>query len=159
MCTCKDKTIDTIFYFAPTKAEYESYRDGNEIDARTIAFVAETGEIYKNNRLYGKMSKEDFKKILEEILVENPYVLPIATKYTGGADDHIGGVMTGKYMTLNTTNGVISINTSELFKDPTVVNLIEKVITQELIENKYTPTVADYDKLGIVSLWWVDDIQ
>lgn len=156
MCTCKDKTIDTIFYFAPTKAEYESYRDGNEIDARTIAFVAETGEIYKNNRLYGKMSKEDFKKILEEILVENPYVLPIATKYTGGADDHIGGVMAGEYISLNTNNGTISVDVSELVKNPQIIekikNTITNTITKQYIENSYTPQVATYKQRGVVQI-------
>jgi hypothetical protein len=75
--------IDTIFYFAPTKTEYESYQNGHEIDPRTVVFVAETGEIYKNGKLYGKMSESDFRELLEKILQENPYVLPKATKYTG----------------------------------------------------------------------------
>ena len=151
MCTCKDKTVDTIFYFAPTKAEYNALYIGNEIDARTITFVAETGEIWKNGVLYGKMSEADLKNMIQKITEENPYILPIATK--DDADNaHIGGVMGGKYITVNTKNGSISIDVNKLFSDPIVKNLIEKVITQELIENKYTPAVADYDKLGIVSV-------
>jgi hypothetical protein len=57
MCTCKDKEINTMFYFAPTEAEYLAYYNGNEIDPRTITFVAETGEIWKNGVLYGKMGE------------------------------------------------------------------------------------------------------
>ena len=151
MCTCKDKTVDTIFYFAPTKAEYNALYIGNEIDARTITFVAETGEIWKNGVLYGKMSEADLKNMIQKITKENPYILPIATKYTGGSGDHIGGVMTGKYITLDTGNGVISVNVYELFSDPNAQQLIKNVITKEYIENTFS-TKATYDRYGIVKV-------
>ena len=151
MCTCKDKTVDTIFYFAPTKAEYNALYISNEIDARTITFVAETGEIWKNGVLYGKMSEQDFKDILEKIFRENPYVLPIATR--DNADNaHIGGVMAGEYISLNTNNGTISVNVAELLKNPQITEKIKNTITAQYIENSYIPQVATYKQRGVVKI-------
>jgi hypothetical protein len=151
MCTCKDKTVDTIFYFAPTKAEYNALYIGNEIDARTITFVAETGEIWKNGVLYGKMSEADLKNMIQKITTENPYILPIATK--DDADNaHIGGVMGGKYITVNTKNGSISIDVNKLFSDPEVKDIITQQIIHDYVENEYVPDKASYDDWGVVKV-------
>ena len=46
--------INTIFWFANDYNDYERERDGQGISDKTIVFVKETGEIYINNRKYGK---------------------------------------------------------------------------------------------------------
>lgn len=46
--------INTIFWFANDYNDYERERDGQGISDKTIVFVKETGEIYVNNRKYGK---------------------------------------------------------------------------------------------------------
>ena len=46
--------INTIFWFADTKANYEFERDNQGISDKTIVFIKETGEIYVNNKNYGK---------------------------------------------------------------------------------------------------------
>ena len=45
--------IDTIFYFADTKAEYVQALQENRVLSRTIVFVDETREIYKDGKLFG----------------------------------------------------------------------------------------------------------
>ena len=42
--------IDSIFYYVDTKAEYLQKVSQGEILARTIVFIEETGEIYKNGK-------------------------------------------------------------------------------------------------------------
>lgn len=143
--------IDTIFYFADTIQEYQIKHQAGLIHPRTIAFVAEDRGIYKNGVLYGRMSDQDLKEILEKIFEENPYVLPIATKYTGGTGDHIGGVMGGKYITINTANGVLSVDAYELFNDPSVQQLIKNVINKEYLKEEFN-TKASYDQYGIVQI-------
>lgn len=48
--------IDTIFYFATTMDEYRNLVEEQQISARTIVFVEETQEIYKNGKLYPDIS-------------------------------------------------------------------------------------------------------
>jgi len=52
--------INTIFYFCPTQAEYDSIMDtdngGEGISSKTIVFVEDTHEIYLNGVNYGKTS-------------------------------------------------------------------------------------------------------
>lgn len=48
--------MNTIFYFAPTMEDYREKINNREILARTIVFVEETQEIYKNGKLYPDIS-------------------------------------------------------------------------------------------------------
>lgn len=45
--------IDTIFYFVDTMAEYRQMLQENKVLSRTIVFVDETQEIYKDGKLFG----------------------------------------------------------------------------------------------------------
>lgn len=49
-----DYTIDTIFYFVGTEAEYQRMREN--ISPKTIVFVQDSHEIYLNGWAYGKTS-------------------------------------------------------------------------------------------------------
>ena len=49
--------IDTIFYFVDTMAEYRQALAENKILSRTIVFVDETCEIYKDGKLFGGYEK------------------------------------------------------------------------------------------------------
>lgn len=60
--------IDTIFYFVDTMAEYRQILTENKILSRTIVFVDETCEIYKDGKLFGGYDK--FIGQLEELAQE-----------------------------------------------------------------------------------------
>lgn len=68
--------INTIFYFEPQQATYDSNWNAGKISSRTIVFVADTGAIYKGGRLYGKMSNSDIKEIIKEIYQDDPSDFP-----------------------------------------------------------------------------------
>jgi len=52
-----EKLIDTIFYYANTLDEYTDAIINHKILSRTIVFVEETGEIYKNGKVFGSYKK------------------------------------------------------------------------------------------------------
>jgi hypothetical protein len=52
-----EELIDTIFYYADTLKEYTDALAENKILSRTIVFVDETGEIYKNGKVFGSYKK------------------------------------------------------------------------------------------------------
>lgn len=57
-----EQLINTIFYYAETLKEYTDALEENKVLSRTIVFVDETGEIYKNGKVFGS-----YKKLAEMI--------------------------------------------------------------------------------------------
>lgn len=51
-----NEPMDAIFYFAPTMEEYKRKIDNQEILARTIVFVENVQQIYKNGKMYPDLS-------------------------------------------------------------------------------------------------------
>lgn len=63
--------IDTIFYYADTKQEYLQKLSQGEILARTIVFIEETGEIYKNGKMFSNYRQlVDSIELLREDLLQ-----------------------------------------------------------------------------------------
>ena len=52
-----EELINTIFYYADTLKEYTDALAEKKILSRTIVFVDETGEIYKNGKVFGSYKK------------------------------------------------------------------------------------------------------
>lgn len=65
--------INTIFYFVPTFAEYQTYLNNGDIAARTIVFVADQRAIYKNGIRYGGYNSQEFNDAVNELIRENAY--------------------------------------------------------------------------------------
>jgi hypothetical protein len=57
-----EQLINTIFYYAETLKEYTDALEENKVLSRTIVFVDEKGEIYKNGKVFGS-----YKKLAEMI--------------------------------------------------------------------------------------------
>lgn len=65
--------INTIFYFVPTFAEYQTYLNNGDIAARTIVFVADQRAIYKNGIRYGGYNSQEFNDAVNELIRQNAY--------------------------------------------------------------------------------------
>ena len=65
--------INTIFYFVPTFAEYQTYLNNGDIAARTIVFVADQRAIYKNGIRYGGYNSQEFNDAVNQLIHENAY--------------------------------------------------------------------------------------
>ena len=62
--------INTIFYYVNTKQEYLQKLSQGEVSARTIVFIEETGEIYKNGKMFSNYKQliDSIEGLREEIL-------------------------------------------------------------------------------------------
>lgn len=65
--------INTIFYFVPTFAEYQSYLNNGDIAARTIVFVADQRAIYKNGIRYGGYNSQELNDTILDLINQNEY--------------------------------------------------------------------------------------
>lgn len=65
--------INTIFYFVGTKSEYETKWQNGDINGRTIVFVTDTGEIYKNGIRYGGLTRNEVINESTTIVNNNEY--------------------------------------------------------------------------------------
>ena len=65
--------INTIFYFVPTFAEYQTYLNNGDIAARTIVFVADQRAIYKNGIRYGGYNSQEFNDAVNQLIHDNAY--------------------------------------------------------------------------------------
>ncbi len=65
--------INTIFYFVPTFAEYQTYLNNGDIAARTIVFVADQRAIYKNGIRYGGYNSQEFNDAVNDLIHQNEY--------------------------------------------------------------------------------------
>ena len=65
--------INTIFYFVPTFAEYQTYLNNGDIAARTIVFVADQRAIYKNGVRYGGYNSQEFNDAVTDLINQNEY--------------------------------------------------------------------------------------
>lgn len=65
--------INTIFYFVPTFAEYQTYLNNGDIAARTIVFVADQRAIYKNGIRYGGYNSQEFNDAVNDLIDQNKY--------------------------------------------------------------------------------------
>lgn len=65
--------INTIFYFVATKSEYETRWQNGDINDRTIVFVTDTGEIYKNGIRYGGLTRNEVINESTTIVNNNEY--------------------------------------------------------------------------------------
>lgn len=139
--------ISTIFYFAPTLSEYTTKWDNGDISPRTIVFVAETGEIYKNNKLYGKMSTEEIINIINQ----NVQNLPVATQQT------LGAIMVGDKLSI-TSAGKLSVDVQSLLNDPTVQQLLNTIINNYITNNEVTNIpVASSSELGGIKIGYTEN--
>ena len=60
-----EENIKTIFYFEPKKADYLSNFNNSNISSRTITFISDTGEIYKNGVRYGGLTNSEVNSIVD----------------------------------------------------------------------------------------------
>lgn len=65
--------INTIFYFVPTFAEYQTYLNNGDIAARTIVFVADQRAIYKNGIRYGGYNSQELNDTIIDLINQNAY--------------------------------------------------------------------------------------
>jgi len=65
--------INTIFYFVPTFAEYQTYLNNGDIAARTIVFVADQRAIYKNGIRYGGYNSQEFNDAVTDLINQHEY--------------------------------------------------------------------------------------
>lgn len=135
--------INTIFYFPSNEQQY--INDASNLNARTIALVPPTeaggtGSIYKNGIPYGKMTTQDIKYEIKEIMKQDPYTLPIATA------EKLGGVRIGNTLTINSTTGTIEVDFSQVQVVPGLKELIEKTIRET------TAAKASKSQFGVVKI-------
>lgn len=80
--------IETIFYFANSKTEYDANANSGNISARTISFVPTgngVGDIYKNGIKYGSSIDEDeLIRIINEKIADIDFNIPFASTSKAG---------------------------------------------------------------------------
>lgn len=80
--------IETIFYFANSKTEYDANANSGNISARTISFVPTgngVGDIYKNGIKYGSSIDEDeLIRIINEKITDADFNIPFASTTKAG---------------------------------------------------------------------------
>jgi len=138
-------SIETIFYFATDKNEYES-NSGN-ISKRTITFVPTSsteGEIWKDGHKYSGISTDEVVEKITTLFQQGE--LPFATA------DKAGLVRLGKGLKARGTEGIVDVDFTNV--QPTDISGLEELIRTILSglinpQNPETPTTADLTKLKL----------
>ena len=131
--------INTIFYFPESFQAYKSKQDSSEVNSRTIAFIpptaeGESGYIYKGGKPYGKMTMQEVKNYVTNILQDDPYVLPIATA------ESLGGIKIGDGFNINSQTGKLDVD----FSNVTINGLTDQILDVIHTDNSAWATKQSY---------------